>query len=46
MPTFQTLPDSHTDFPFSVTVESWLPILFIAVAGIGVALFVWRRRAR
>jgi len=45
-PAIHVLPDVHTDFPLSVTVEPWPRALLIAAVVIGLAVLIWRRRAR
>jgi cell division protein FtsW (lipid II flippase) len=43
-PSLETLPESHTDFLFSVTVESWWPLVVLLVIAL-VLVVLWRRRA-
>jgi cell division protein FtsW (lipid II flippase) len=45
-PTLEVLPESHSDFPFSLTLESWRAVLVVAVLGVVVAIALRRRRTR
>lgn len=48
-PTIQVLPESHSDFPLELRVDSWLLVvegLALLVLIIALAAFVKRRRAR
>jgi hypothetical protein len=46
--TIQALPESHSDFPLEVRVDSWrvVVVLGLLVAIVAIAAFVKRRRAR
>jgi len=41
-PEFKMLPEAHSEFPFSITLGSWWPLIALLVVA-GVAVLVFRK---